>query len=198
MALLAALPLSARSRAFAEDLTVGWPETARQLAGELIARYGAPHEVTARRLIWNDMAPWREIVLSREGVPHQLPQPHEDFVTQVVDYRVPADRADDLARFDGSIVVERARGTLAARCDREAMNFLALNLAHEIVTGMRGVAAARDLYARMAKALREGRADAYTRGLNFPVWSGRTSDPDRPAPWGPSEPPVQRPLERES
>ena len=55
------------------------------------------------------------------------------------------DQLDELARFNGSLVAERTRGTLTARCDSEAMNFLAINLANDIVTGKRTVEEARKL-----------------------------------------------------
>jgi hypothetical protein len=52
---------------------------------------------------------------------------------------VPPDKFDELAEYDGSVIVERTKGEIAARCDLEGANFLALNLAHEIVTGKRSV-----------------------------------------------------------
>lgn len=39
--------------------------------------------------------------------------------------------------------VERTRGELAARCDKEEMNYLALNLANDIATGKVDVDEAR-------------------------------------------------------
>jgi hypothetical protein len=47
--------------------------------------------------------------------------------------------------FDGSILVDRTRGEVAARCDSEAANVLGLNMVHELVTGKRTVEEARHL-----------------------------------------------------
>jgi hypothetical protein len=33
------------------------------------------------------------------------------------------------------VIVERTKGELSARCEGEEANFLAINLAHQIVTG---------------------------------------------------------------
>jgi hypothetical protein len=37
--------------------------------------------------------------------------------------------------FDGSILVDRTRGEVAARCDSEAANVLGLNMVQELVMG---------------------------------------------------------------
>jgi hypothetical protein len=100
---------------------------------------------------------------------------------QVVDYRVPLEMYDDLATYDGSVIVERTRGEMSARCDLEAANFLALNLADEIVRGRRTVDEARAEYGRQIMAFKAGRPSPYTSGLTFtPPASGR--DPDEPLP----------------
>ncbi|MGQ0560790.1 MAG: hypothetical protein ACT443_02830 [Gemmatimonadota bacterium] len=64
-----------------------------------------------------------------------------------VETHEPWDKFDDLAAYDGSVIAERTKGVLSARCDKEGANFLALNLAHEIVTGRRTVEDARARYA---------------------------------------------------
>jgi hypothetical protein len=46
--------------------------------------------------------------------------------------------------FDGSVTFDRTQGTIGARCDLEANNFLALNLANDIVTN-------KNLLNRLAK-----------------------------------------------
>ena len=51
---------------------------------------------------------------------HHWPTPHTDFLTQYIDYRVPPQQAHLVAMFDGSILVDRTRGEVAARCDSEA------------------------------------------------------------------------------
>ena len=98
---------------------------------------------------------------------------------QVISYRVPPEMFDELAAFDGSVIVERTKGELSARCDQEAANFLALNLAHEIVTGKRGVEDARREYAAQIKAMMEKRPAPLTERLMFTPQMN-AADPDRP------------------
>jgi hypothetical protein len=44
---------------------------------------------------------------------------------------------DDVAKFDGSILLDRTKGEAAGRCDSESASVLGLNMVHEIVTGKR-------------------------------------------------------------
>ena len=66
--------------------------------------------------------------------------------------------------FDGSIVVDRTRGEVAARCDSEAANVLGLNMVHELVTGKRTVQEARHTS--------EQNTVAYNAGRQAPMPSG--------------------------
>lgn len=39
----------------------------------------------------------------------------------------PVDQFDDLAKYDGSVIVERTRGEFSARCDHQEMKFIAID-----------------------------------------------------------------------
>jgi len=52
-----------------------------------------------------------------EEIPHDFPKPHMDMLLQSIDYPVPPDKFDELAAYDGSVIAERTKGELAARCD---------------------------------------------------------------------------------
>lgn len=168
--------------AAASDLLVGWPETPREVANTMIEKYGMPHEATATTLMWHGNGPWKHTILSRDEVPHDFPKPHTDVLEQAIDYRVPPHMFDELANYDGSVIVERTKGEMSARCDKEEMNFLALNLAHDIVTGQRTVEEARRFYSKTVAAFMRGERPAYTQGLQFQVPRGGTADPDSPMP----------------
>jgi hypothetical protein len=148
----------------------------------MVEKYGSPDGVTPDRLVWKDREPWVEIIVSREEVPHRFPMQHTDVLEQAIHYPVSPGQFDELAAFDGSVIVERTKGTMSARCDKEAMNYLALNLAHDIVTGKRSVEGARDFYAERARAFKKGETHPYTQGLVFPLPGRGVGDPDQPAP----------------
>jgi catechol 2,3-dioxygenase-like lactoylglutathione lyase family enzyme len=64
---------------------------------------------------------------------------------------------------------------MGARCDAEEANFLTLNLAHEIIIGVKGVEEARRFY---AEAVRGMRHVEYKQGFRFPVSRSDQGDPD--------------------
>lgn len=133
-------------------------------------------------LVWYGTGPFLKTALARDEVPHNFPMPHVDYLTQTVRHRVPADKLDDLHEYDGSVWFHRTRGELSAQCDVEEMNLLALNLAHDVITGKRTAADARAFYARTAMAFKQGdKSSPYVRGLIFPQ-EANAGDPDHPHP----------------
>jgi len=138
-------------------------------------------------LIWHAVRPWKRIVVYRDGTPHNFPRPHLDLLEQTVDYRVPLNKHDELAAFDGSILIDRTRGEISVRCNSEEINKLVLNLAHDIVMNRRSVAEARNIYAKTVRAIRMNWPAPYAKALQFETGMGLldresfTSDPDRRA-----------------
>lgn len=161
-------------------VVAAWPSTARTVADQAIARYGAPDEHTASMLIWHDRGPFRHTIVHRDEVPHFFPRQHMDVLEQVVAYRVPPEMADELLAFNGSLRIDRTRGELSARSESEAMNFLALNLADEILTTRSTVTDARIAYALQSEALAAGRSAPLTERLHFRVSAADPRDPDAP------------------
>lgn len=159
-------------------LIADWPETSRMAADAMIEQYGAPDGVTPEMIIWRDTGPWTHTIVYSEPVQHDFPMPHEDVLEQFIYYDVPADMFDELAEYDGSVMVERTKGVISARCDKEAANFLAINLAHDIVRGDKSVDEARREYGETIQALTAGESPEYTTGLVFDVSDEGTGDPD--------------------
>jgi hypothetical protein len=170
------------TRESVDQLTASWPATPREVAAKMIAKYGLPHEATASMLMWHDNGPWKHTIVFRDEVPHDFPKPHTDLLEQVVDYKVPPGKFDELAEYDGSVIVERTKGELSARCDKEEMNILALNLADDIVKGRRTVAESREFYAKTATAAMQGEKPPYIQALRF---SSQVASADRDRPFAP-------------
>ena len=165
---------NARESQYIQD----WPEESREAAALVIDRYGEPDEATASELVWHRPGPWKRIIASRVFYRHAFPVPHIDAVESVIDYRVPPDKVSDLARFDGSVVVERTAGEVSARCHDEAANLLALNLMHDIVTGRKSVDDARRYYAKEFADYRRRLPTPYMEALRFEPANGAAADPD--------------------
>lgn len=49
-------------------------------------------------------------IVYRDEVPHNFPKPHTDLLEQFIDYQVPPDKTDELARY--GLVRWRGRGGL--------------------------------------------------------------------------------------
>ena len=177
-----ALDTSARepggTQSSASDIIRGWPHVSQQAAQRTIERYGEPDAVSDRMLVWHDNGPWKRTIVHRDEAPHNFPRAHTDVIEQTISYRVPADKFDELASFDGSVTADRTRGELSATCDREEMNFLALNLADEVVNGKRGVMEARQFYGQTVTMTEAGRESEYTQKLLFKS-RGPAADPDQ-------------------
>lgn len=161
----------------AQDVLKEWSDDARQVAEGIMKKYGEPDEAIPSELIWHNTGPWKRTIVHREGAEHRFPIPHADIVEQIVDYQVPVDKFSDLAAFDGSVVAARTLGELAARCHDEEANFLATNLAHDIITGKRSVEDARNHYVESMKAFRRNEKAPYMEKLLFEPQKG-ARDPD--------------------
>lgn len=171
----AAGPLEEISR-----LAPNWPESSQQALRGMLERYGQPTEQTASTLVWTNIAPFKRIVIYREAVSHKFPILHEDVIEHVVNYRVPVEKAAELAKFDGSLSFNRTAGELAVRSDKEAMNFLSLNLASDIIQGKRDASSARIEYGKRTVDLLNGNRTAQTENLQF-IAQNNTGDADQSA-----------------
>lgn len=173
----------------ASAIIAEWPAKPKEVANAIIKKYGEPNEATASMLVWHDNGPWKRTIVYRDEVAHDFPKPHTDIVEQFIDFKVPVDKFDELAAYDGSVVAKRTEGELSARCDKEEMNYLALNLAVDIIEGEKTADEARAAYAdnvmktmkvMKAKKPDPSRLPAYVQKLQFEVPTGDTADKDRP------------------
>ncbi|HYY14157.1 MAG TPA: hypothetical protein VE758_06965 [Chthoniobacterales bacterium] len=156
-----------------------WPNPQKNIADQMVAKYGLPNEATTSKLFWYENKPWKRTELSRDAVLHHWPTVHTDFLTQTINYPVPPEMFDDVAQFDGSIICDRTRGEVSARCDSESANVLGMNLVHEIVTGKRTVDEARRISCENTVAYNLGRSAPYAERLLFDVPKGDTGDLDK-------------------
>jgi hypothetical protein len=115
--------------------------------------------------------------LTADEVVHNFPTPHTAYLTQYVDYPVPAVEANELIAFDGSVILDRTAGQIGARCNDEAYNTLTPVV--EIIEGKRTVDDARRFSGETAAAFVLGRSAPYAQGLLFTPPSGDTAEPEK-------------------
>jgi len=161
-----------------ERIIEGWPLPQKKVAEQMLAKYGVPSEATPTRLTWYKNAPWKRTEITSDVVEHHWPAVHSDFLAQTIDYRVPPHMISAIAEFDGSIIVDRTKGEVSARCDSEAANVLGLNMVHELVTGKRTVQEARHVSEENTVAYNLARNAPYAERLLFEVPRGGTEDLD--------------------
>lgn len=153
-----------------------WPETAQKAAKAMIEKYGQPAESTPGMLVWHNSGPFKRTIVYKEEIQHDFPMPHKDVLEQFINYEVPADKFDDLAEFDGSVICERTKGEMSARCDKEGANILALNLANDIIQDKRSVDEAREFYGDAMMKMMKGEKPAYIQSMQFDASRGNTQD----------------------
>jgi hypothetical protein len=160
-----------------DTLIKNWPEASKQAAQKMISKYGQPGDVTDNLLAWNKSGPWKRTLVYKNGAEHMFPRRHMDVLHQFVDLKVPVDKFDDLAQFDGSVIGDRTRGELSVRGESEEMNFMALNFAKEIIDGKKSFEQARQEFGKNAMNLASGKTSDYSSGFKFTT-SQNAADPD--------------------
>jgi hypothetical protein len=156
-----------------------WSAMSKQAANQTIKQYGSPNEAISSRLIWYNNGPWKRTVVYRDEIPHDFPQPHSDVIEQFIDYKVPPEMFSEIAKFDGSVIVERTKGEVSSRCDMETANILSLNLMNDIVTGKVNAEKAREIYCEVTSAYMMNRSAPYAERLQFDLPKEDTFDTDK-------------------
>lgn len=179
------LSLNVISGALAESgnsaMIDNWPATPKKVAKMMIDKYGQPNEATASMLLWNNNGPWKRTIVYREEVKHNFPMPHTDLLQQFINFKVQSGMANDLGKYDGSVIIDKTKGEISARCDGEDKNMLALNLANDILMHKKTVKMARQFYSDTVMAkMKMGKSSPYLEKLLFIVPKGGTNDPDMP------------------
>ncbi len=162
-----------------------WPDASKKAVMATMEKYGAPSGVTPSMIVWENSGPFKRTIAYREPVQHDFPMSHPDVLETFINYDVPEAMVDELAMYDGSVIVERTKGEMSARCDQEPLNILALNLAHEVATGQKTVEEARMTYGEQAMAFKNDQPAPYTERLLFtPPADATANDPDEPLDMG--------------
>jgi hypothetical protein len=164
----ASLPPSAPDqRLQAAQAAIGtWSDPARLSAAKLIEEYGPPDRIEVGRLVWNARGPWEST--SVEDASYYDSDGGADAITQTVPYRVPQDKVDVLKAFSDHIMISKDGTKLSARSESEALNFLAINLAEEIIKDVKEPREARQFYQSTLAFAQAGKSSLYTSVLIYP------------------------------
>jgi hypothetical protein len=147
-----------------------WPTAARQNAQAMVLEYGQPDRTDEASLVWYNNGPWKKTVAYREAVF----QGEDDakpigVLEQTISYHVPENRFPSLDAFTRSLVGDPGRDEMSFRSDSEKKNFVAINLADEIVRRAKTVDEARAFYEKQLSLMEAGKTSRYATGFLFPV-----------------------------
>ena len=155
-----------------------WSEASRKAAEEITRKYGNPYSITENELVWINEGVWKEIRITKTETKHSFPFEHTDVLQTTIEYKVPIKSIRKLSEFDGSIIYDRTQGTLSARGDSEAHNFLELNLSNDIIKSKKSVSQARKAYGNILVAALHDKKPEYMQRLTF-LPQENTADPDK-------------------
>lgn len=158
-----------------------WSKESQKAADFMINKYGLPSGVTDDMLVWNDVKPFKRSIVYKEAIPHKFPMEHKDVLEHFINYKAPTSaQVAQVWDFDGSVILERTKGEMSARCDKEAANILALNLADQVIKGERTVEEARMEYGRQIMAMKNKNPQKLTQKLVFSPAQEAAGDPGEP------------------
>lgn len=163
-----------------EKIIQEWPERARGAALAMMEKYGPPNRVSSGALVWYNNGPWQKTIVYRRSWPHSPAMRGRDYLEQVIGYQVPNDKINALKRFSEKISVNKTKGELSCRSESESANFLALNLADEIITDKRSPGDARVFYRDMERLTQSGKSSPYVEGFRFEMFGDKSSDSEYP------------------
>jgi hypothetical protein len=154
-----------------------WPALQTRMALHLEELYGLPSSICHDVLRWDNSLPFKRTLVHRHTILHNVPNPHQDFLEQVIDYHVPLKFYSELAAFDGSLYPDRTAGEMTAKCHLVEANFMAINLANDIIEGRKTAEQARDAATHIMELfVLTGKKSPYITGLLFKPKMG-TADP---------------------
>jgi hypothetical protein len=153
-----------RNRAVVTRMLNTWSPSSQTAARTAMSLYGQPDQLTDRRMVWTNRAPWTRIEVMRDPVAQIEAGVESGMIVHTIVYPVTAGQAQELRRFNRNIRIDPASGEISVRGVSEAANLLALNLIDEIVRGTRDADDALRFY---RDALRDGVITAYEQRLMF-------------------------------
>ncbi len=157
----------------------GWSPEHKDAVKEMIEKYGKPNESTPTMFVWHNNGPWKKTIIYKEDLDHRFPKKHSDYIQHFVNYKCPANKFNDIASYDGSIIIERTNGVMSVRGYKESLNILALNIANDIISGKKTVEEGREFFTRSLVEYGRGTKSDYTRmkqliTLMRKLWRERT------------------------
>ena len=133
----------------------------------MIEKYGRPDRMETDRVVWEKKGPWKRIVVWDDMGARQMDMAEDKNIEEIISYLVPEDKRLAVEGFSKRIKVSADGAELSARSASEGRNFLALNLADEIIRGVKTPEEAGAFDAATLQLADAGKPSPYMKGLLF-------------------------------
>lgn len=143
-----------------------WEGPSASAGRALLERYGVPDDVTPNQVTWDRRGAWKRTVVWNQAPVYRVPTDLA-VMEQTVDYRLDLMQTVKLLAFSDGLVIDLAHGELSSRAGNEGINYLTLNLADEIVRGVKTVPQAQAAYTRTLALTAAGKSSPYVEKLLF-------------------------------
>lgn len=103
-----------------------------------VSRFGKPSYINKRSngvAIWSKFpksCPFYRIMIIDENVPHSKPMPHCDFIYTTIKYHIDPEKLMTVLNISDSIMYDKLKEELTARCHTLEANMATLLLAHDV------------------------------------------------------------------
>ncbi len=153
-------------RDIAQGVVNRWSTPSAAVGRKLLDQYGLPDDVTINQLTWDRRNGWKRIVVWNRA-PIYRSTADLAVMKHTVAYRLDLKQTAQLLAFNENLEIDLSRGELSSRTGQEGLNYLTVNLADEIVRGLKTVPQAQAAYSRIVALTAAGKSSPYTERLLF-------------------------------
>jgi hypothetical protein len=155
-------------RGVAEAVVGRWSNSPAMAARALIEKHGVPDEVHAEDLVWYGAGAWSRTVV-RDVDPDAARGEGGDLgmIEQTLDVDLTPSQAADVVAFDPRADYDPEERTLTVRSDREELNTLRMNLAHDVIVGKLSPERARASFQSIVSYEESGKNSPSLQDLQF-------------------------------
>lgn len=122
----------ARIRRFSVALTPFRHKRAEVYRRKLLKRYGRPDSATRKTRTWKNILGVSRVTVKDESILHKSPARHHDYVYSTAKIRVTPKVQRRLVNSSGSIIVDRLKGEVTARCHSVTKNAVTLSFVKDL------------------------------------------------------------------
>lgn len=143
-------------------ITANWKEvithwihkSPKEYAQKLVDVYGNPTWAAGTELCWENVPGiFTKIYVKDEELPHNFPKPHLDYVYSAVNYHLSIDHVDTVAQMTESVLVDRLKNEIQARCHMLLANAITIQAVFDVVRNEMKPGAAKTMYSQRIKGM---------------------------------------------